>query len=402
MQTLQKETDYKEKYEIGEFWTAKQRQMFPLHYTVSYRGSFKAELPHFFIDRYLPKIPEVADLCFPLEERPIVFDPFAGRGTTALQANIMGFPAIANDINPMLERILYPLTHPVKVADVKKYLEKIPFSDPRRDPFSEEESYNDFRPFYDENTFSQLLNLKDYLQENRDQVDRFIEVVALSRLHGHSKGFFSAYSFPQISVLPNAQEKINQKHGSPEFRDVPKLILRKAKAVLKGESRFYQRIRKVSKHNNIYSLDSRDLNEISSNSIDLIITSPPFLAQVDYVLDNWIECWFLGLDQDEFRDNLIMTNDLNSWKKFINDSMLEFVRVLKSEHKLIIEVGDVSHNRKRINLDEIVLEIGEDIGLNYEKAFINSQKFTKLSNCFRVTNNEKGVNTNRMVVFEKS
>jgi len=39
----------------AELWTARQRQMHPIHYTVSYRGSFKPELPEFFIGRYLPK-----------------------------------------------------------------------------------------------------------------------------------------------------------------------------------------------------------------------------------------------------------------------------------------------------------------------------------------------------------
>ena len=67
---------------VGEFWTAKQRQAHPIHYTVSYRAAFKPELPSFFIQEYLGK------------KKKVVLDPFGGRGTTAIQANLDGHYAI--------------------------------------------------------------------------------------------------------------------------------------------------------------------------------------------------------------------------------------------------------------------------------------------------------------------
>src|SRR5438876_8413045 len=86
----------------GEFWTAQQRQMHSLHYAVSYRASFKPELPDYFIRRYCSD-----------PERDIVFDPFSGRGTTVTQANLLGFRGYANDVNPLSERIAAPKTRPV-------------------------------------------------------------------------------------------------------------------------------------------------------------------------------------------------------------------------------------------------------------------------------------------------
>ena len=41
---------------FDEFWTAKQRQMSSLHYSNSYRGSYKPELPEYFISRYTKEI----------------------------------------------------------------------------------------------------------------------------------------------------------------------------------------------------------------------------------------------------------------------------------------------------------------------------------------------------------
>ena len=71
---------------IGEFWTAKQRQMHSLHYVVSYRASFKPELPNFFIKNFSNK-------------EDVIFDPFAGRGTTILEANLLERIGWANDVN---------------------------------------------------------------------------------------------------------------------------------------------------------------------------------------------------------------------------------------------------------------------------------------------------------------
>jgi DNA modification methylase len=60
---------------INEFWTSKQRQSNPIH-EVSYRACFKAELPRFFI-KLLTK------------ENDVVYDPFAGRGTTIIEAALL-------------------------------------------------------------------------------------------------------------------------------------------------------------------------------------------------------------------------------------------------------------------------------------------------------------------------
>ena len=40
--------------------------------------------------------------------------------------------------------------------------------------------------------------------------------------------------------------------------------------------------------------DARRL-PIADDSIDLIVTSPPFLDVVDYPTDNWLRCWFAGI-----------------------------------------------------------------------------------------------------------
>jgi len=396
---------------IKELWTNKQRQMSSIHYTVSYRGSFKPELPEYFIRNYLnlPNEERIHKLIQnrEIEKIPIVFDPFVGRGTTVIQANIMGAIGWGNDINKMSHKIIAALTNPPTLEEVKCRLDEIPFDCERDDLDSTEIETLGLKAFYHKETLKQLLNLKDYLaKEDIDHIDRFIEIVAMSRLHGHSSGFFSAYSFPQFSVSPTSQLKINQKHGNPIKKDIKPRIIKKAKESLSDLDK-YSLMKSLSKYNKVTSFDIRSLPSdiYPDNSVDLIITSPPFLSQVDYIADNWLECWFLGIDQDEFKEKLVQTPNLERWSNFMEESLSTMFRVLKPNHYCVVEVGDVNNTNKKtkdkIFLDDIISEIGIQVGFTIYKRIIHQQYFTKLSNCFNVENNKKGVNTQRLVIFKK-
>lgn len=58
-------------------------------------------------------------------------------------------------------------------------------------------------------------------------------------------------------------------------------------------------------------------------------------------------------------------------------------------------------NAGRVLLEELVVQAGSNAGLTPELILINDQEFTKTANCWGVSNNTKGTNTNRIVVFQK-
>jgi len=371
----------------GEFWTARQRQMNPLHYAVSYRASFKPELPSYFITSYLGD-----------PSSDLVLDPFAGRGTTILQANLQGFTGYSNDISPLSERIARPKTRPVSIKDVQLVLEELDLSGG-----CDMSDYERFAPFYHSETYREIMLLREYLRDNRSDADCFVEMTALSRLHGHSEGFFSVYSFPQISVSSQAQARINAKRGQvPCYKPIKPRIMRKAKSLLSGlSSEEMSRLRETSERNVFTCHDSRDMKTIPNGVIALIVTSPPFLNKVDYVLDNWLEYWFLGIDCESMRSRVVQTDNLEEWSDFMRDSLAEMRRVLQIGGTAAVEVGDIRYGRGAVNLDEIVASLAQDVGLVVKEVLINSQKFTKLANCFKVENMKKGTNTNRIVVLQK-
>ena len=68
-------------------------------------------------------------------------------------------------------------------------------------------------------------------------------------------------------------------------------------------------------------------------------------------------------------------------------------------------MGEVENSSGKIFLDEFVAKEAEKISsptkkFKIEEILINQQNFTKLANCFKVDNNKKGTNTNRMVVLK--
>ena len=79
---------------VNEFWTARQRQGSSIS-EISYRACFKPQLPRFFIQMLT-------------QEGDTVYDPFCGRGTTVVEAGLLGRKFISNDANPLSEILTRP------------------------------------------------------------------------------------------------------------------------------------------------------------------------------------------------------------------------------------------------------------------------------------------------------
>ena len=370
---------------VNEFWTARQRQAHSLH-EVSYRACFKPQLPRFFIER----------LTAPGD---VVYDPFMGRGTTPLEAALLGRIPFGCDVNPLSTVLTRPRFCPPFVEDVAERLGKIDFS--VCDDFSQ-----DLLVFYHPDTLRQIAALKKYLLSRAaqpsllDELDSWICLLALNRLTGHSPGFFSVYTLPpNQAVSVKSQRKINaDRNQTPSKRDVPALILKKTRQLL-GDCNLATRrtLSQVASQTSLLTRASNHTPEIASNSVSLVVTSPPFLNVVDYATDNWLRCWFLGVDAGAVK--LTVPKKIEEWQAAMTEVFRELHRVLKPGGHIAFEVGEVHAGKTR--LEEAVVPCGIAAGLEPLLIVINDQKFTKTANCWGVDNHAKGTNTNRIVVFRK-
>jgi hypothetical protein len=368
----------------NEFWTAKQRAAHSLH-EISYRACFKPQLPRFFIDRLT---------------RPddIVYDPFMGRGTTLVEAALMGRRPCGCDVNPLSAVLCEPRLRPPSLADVQRALAEVDFSDADEMP-------EELLVFYHQETLRQISALRRHLLEHErsgasSAVQRWIRMVAVNRLTGHSTGFFSVYTLPpNQAVSPRAQAKINSRlNQRPQRRDVPGIILSKSRALLRDVTpELRARLEGLAETARILAGSSASTPAIEDDSIALAVTSPPFLDVVDYKRDNWLRCWFSGIDAAAVP--VTLAKQLDAWKAFVTNTLTELRRILRPNGHVAFEVGEVRGGAVR--LEELVVPAGIAAGLEPVLVLVNAQEFTKTANCWGVTNNRKGTNTNRVVLFRK-
>jgi hypothetical protein len=366
----------------NEFWTAKQRAAHSLH-ELSYRACFKSQLPRFFIEQ----LTQVGDA---------VYDPFMGRGTTLLEAALCGRRAIGCDINPLSTALIEPRLNPPTLAEVEQRLHSIALA-------YSEEIPKDLLVFFHPATLREICALRQHClkQDQLDTVDQWIRMVALNRLTGHSPGFFSVYTLPpNQAVSVESQRKINLRRAqTPPRRHVRDLVQKKSRKLL-GDVTAHERqaLRVLCDQHVLITGDSTHTPAIANASVALVVTSPPFLDVVQYAVDNWLRCWFIGVDAAQVP--ITMLSNLSAWQAHMTQLFHELHRVLRPGGHVAFEVGEVRGGK--VKLEEAVIPCAQAAGLQPVLVLINQQVFTKTSKVWGVHNNTKGTNTNRIVLLRKS
>ncbi len=370
----------------SEMWTAMQRQASSIH-EISYRACYKPQLPAYFIERLT-------------EPGDIVYDPFSGRGTTAVEAALHGRSVIANDVNPLSSILTQPRLELPDLIDIEARLDTLKLKGRQKKDI-------DLTMFYHRDTERELLALRNYLIQRRadyteDATDRWIRMVATNRLTGHSPGFFSVYTLPpnQATTAEN-QMRINARlKQKPEYRDVRDLILRKSMQ-LQSKLTLEQRANLRAAADTATFMDDPAASTlgIPTEVVKLTVTSPPFLDVVQYAKDNWLRCWFNAHDAEEVASKITMCSTVSHWSTAMLEVFRELYRVTLPNGWVAFEVGEVRGGK--IKLEEVVAPIGISAGFACMAVAINAQKFTKTANIWGVSNNSLGTNTNRIVLFRK-
>jgi len=364
---------------VNEFWTAKQRQANSIH-EISYRACYKPQLPRFFIDIFT-------------KEGDVVYDPFAGRGTTLIEAALMHRKVVSNDVNPLSRLLVEPRLNIPTIEEIEYRLDSIKIEKSKSDI--------DLSMFFHRDTESEIISLKNQLGDS--SIDNWIRMVATNRLTGHSAGFFSGYTLPPNQAASQKSQKvINERLGiAPPYKNTKEIILKKSKSLQRNlNSKIVEELEMIGQSAIFSDEDSSDTPHILDSSINLTVTSPPFLNIVKYTDDNWLRCWFNDIDVSEVEKKISLCRDVGIWSDMMGSVFDELHRVTVPGGWVAFEVGEV--NNGKVKLDEYVVPLGIDSGFTCAGVMVNSQDFTKTSNIWGVDNMKTGTNTNRIVLFNKS
>lgn len=345
---------------LGPLWhAAPARWGHSMHTMCSYQGMFPARLAHFFIQAYT---------------RPgdLVVDPFSGRGTVPLQARVEGRRTIANDLNPLAFVLTSAKANPPTWDEVERVIEELEraYTPPSDDP----QAPTDIRMLYHDETLKQILYLRRYLFTEpltKWSPTRFMIAGALAGImHGAQRrdgsSQFLSVSMPNtFSMSPAYVERYIRENGlRPPRQNVFSRLLEKLARLyldaIEGQT------------GRAHSVDATrmvDLGAIEPGTVDLLLTSPPYLRVVNYGASNWIRLWLLGIE-DVGRDQGVGRRHLDdvldhrhnyaSYLRFIKRFLTCVEAALAPNGVAAIVIGDVAEPGKASV--PLAAQIWEDLG----------------------------------------
>lgn len=320
--------------ELDPSWrSAPKRWGNSLHTVAPYVGGFPPALANYFIRRFT----DIGD---------VVYDPFAGGGTTPLESVLEGRVGWASDAFAYANMLTRAKSEPMAKREFSEYLDsklkEAKSIDNAGFRLISEDSWldkSDLLVFFSEYTLDQLLRLREVLQGDDSSQANYLKAILCGVLHGPSKMFLSLSTRDTFSGSIDYVKEYAKKHDleRPE-KDIKQSAERKQELVIKDLDGFPN-----NPKTHIQQADARN-TEFPDNSVDLVLTSPPYMRVLDYSWNNWLRLWWLGVDRETEREDLTLTADEGSYRQFVRESLQEMERVMTDDGIAVIVVGDVRKN----------------------------------------------------------
>ena len=369
LQLIETQSDQYE-WSDGEFWFHKSRQqMHSLHYALM-GGAIGPEFADYGIRNFSQK-------------GDVVFDPYCDHGAIALQANLLGRVVYACDVNPLSVLITKAKTTPARLDEVALAIPSIPFTR----PIAINDRYKQFAPFYHPDTYRELVNLRHYLLGNPGSLNRFITLVAISRLHGHSKQFFSAYTSPHECLSEKRQTMLNKKRGElAEYRPLAPRLLQRSSAILRdGVS---SEFRNLASKNQIWLNKERRSLCLGADSTDLVIASIPSHKHKYSTVKEWLRIWFCGISVGTWAENPYGIARHALWKERVLDMLTASLHALRPGRFVVLGLRDVNATSTGLSLDKVIASSAERIA-HAQKRFVLEKIIIQCSSDLGVTQKKK-------------
>ncbi len=310
--------EYTDYYHIVKRNKTRSVNQYLTHWIYPYKGKFHPQMIRALLN------------IIRLNEGDTVLDPFIGSGTTAVEAQLLGINCIGIDISP-----LCILQSRVKTESI----DVLPEIVERKDEILKRINVN-------------LFNL-----ENKSLGDAIEEIT-----NEKVKNFYKMVQL--VAISDNARRK---KDFSKAFMKNLDLMIASVKDYVDVVKELNLSLGKVD----IKVGDSREL-PLEDESIDGIVTSPPYSIALDYVANDAHALKALGFNLSEIREEFIGVRGkgqrkINLYNEDMKKSLEEIYRVLKSGKYAAIVIGNATYQGKEIKTVEFITEYAEKIGFKLVK-----------------------------------
>ncbi len=358
----------------------------------------------------------VKDFVAELEDKPnVCLDPFSGSGSTALTCQELGIKCYSIEINPFLHTLgMVKLCTDYRTDKFDEYLDFInksynSSSDsdldiPKMKTITENGKLKKW--LFHKKTLTELLKIRKSISKIEDSVYKDLFRIVFSSIliefsNVYKNGKCHAYKDNWKALTSNYLEVITRFNERAEIfrRDISNTLyeIDNSKYCLKADVR-------------------KCIDRLEEKTIDLVITSPPYLNSRDYTDSYMIELWMLGFikNYEELLDlrretikshvqvvwksedtkNTIVKHIVESlrgenlWNKGIPNMIIGYFAdmdeilkkvygKMKSGSKMFLNVANSAYYGKEIPTDVILAKICEDIGFKLEE--IRIARFLKTS-----------------------
>lgn len=249
-------------------------------------GPYYAMFPASFAERVIRKYTKKGD---------VVLDPFSGRGTTVFAAADSGRSGIGIEINPV--GFVYTRTKltPAPRNLVEARIRELGLNLWRYRPQASEMP-RFFHCCYCESVRAFLLTARKWLDWRNSIVDCTVMALLLVHLHGKRTDSLSNQMRQAKSMSPQyAMDWWAERKMKPPVIDPAEFMVKKlAWRYAKGQPDFH--------HGRVFLGDSvekigrlpRTLTSLGADSVNLLLTSPPYCGITNYHYDQWLRLWLLG------------------------------------------------------------------------------------------------------------
>ncbi len=253
----------------------------PVHRWVPWIAGFSSSFVRDVLDKYL-------------KAKGTVLDPFAGVGTTLVEAVLLGHNAIGFEINPYAAQACRLKTSAHKVNIERLYDEisrfQVFYSDKISDNYTPESAppkgFRTRSEFYSPKVLRKVLILQDFINtiDDSDMQDLFRLAFASTMVR------YSNYSYE-----PSLGRRVSA--GKPEIHDFPvgRTILSKLLEMAEDIRWFKQNLPEEPASARVINDSFFEYQRyLSPESVDLIVTSPPYLNNYHYNRNTRPQLYWLG------------------------------------------------------------------------------------------------------------
>lgn len=324
---------------------------------------------HPYPAKFIPQIPKNLIKIFS-NKNEVIYDPFCGCGTTIVEAILEERNAVGNDVSPLavlISKVKSTYLAPEKIKKLKKYLfyieEEINNLYIKEKPkITKENLLNEVNIprvdyWFDENIIIELLIIKKVIKTiDDDDISDFLKV-----------------AFSSIIVQVSFQDS-NTRYTRVNKNIKNKDVIIKLKNQLNKMIKGIQFLEKCKLYKpTLIAADTRNIVSIQENSVDLVITSPPYPNAYDYHLYHKYRMYWLDMDPKRLKENEIGSHANYSKKNgltvmdFEKNMELCFINIskfLKKNKYFCIVIGDSILKGKKIKNDELLKKVSLNTNFN--------------------------------------